>query len=176
MNEYQLKDEEGRDIFKLFCKQQKWCKHNKDSKNPYAKWDLSYTSGSTQMIGEIKYRKNYSGSDFSDWILEVDKLKALQVLHQEMLSKGIESRVTYINHFNNNYTLIWDVTDIKLENYYVNKKLLQKNDFDDTEVWKEVIYLQRFDSIYKGETDEEFSIFKKDNDVTYDSYNDDLPF
>jgi hypothetical protein len=155
MNEYELKDQEGRDIFKLFCSQQKWCKHIKDSTNKYAKWDLAYTSGNTQMVGEIKYRKEYDGSAFPDWILEVDKLKALQVIHAKMTANGHSTRITYINHFNNNYTLIWDLTDLNISKCKVKQVLLKKNDFDDEQMLKDVIYLPQYQSIFKGETDED---------------------
>lgn len=158
-NKYKQKDEEGRIIFKKLCNQQKWCRHNKDSKDDYAIWDSAFTSGSTKMIGEIKYRKDYEGTAFPDWILQLDKLEALKQLQQKMLSKGQSTRIVYINHFNDNYTLIWDLTDIKLEDYNIKKVLLQKNDFDSTEVWKEVIFLPSHQAIFKGETDLTQSIF-----------------
>jgi len=174
MNEYQVKDEKGRDIFKKFCNQQQWCKHHKDSADEYASWDLSYYSGKTQMIGEIKYRTKYDGSAFEDWLLEIDKLVALKKIHKEVVAKGLNPLITYINHFNNNYTLIWDITDLQLKDYKIFKKLLPRNDFDDTLVWKDVIYLPRHQAAFKGETDKEFSIFKRDEDNYND--NDNLPF
>lgn len=173
MNEYEKKDEKGRDIFKTLCTQQQWCKHHKDAKDKYAHWDLSYFSGKTSMIGEIKYRSEYEGTSFPDWILQVDKLQALQDIYQKMLSKGQSTRVTYINHFNDNYTLIWDLTYLKLEDYTIKKLWLPKNDFDSELVLKDVIFLPSYQAIFQGETDLDKSIFKG---MTNDEDEDELPF
>jgi hypothetical protein len=161
MGNYQTQDEDGRQLFHLLCSQQKWCRHKKDSTNKYSSWDLSYLSGKTRMIGEIKYRREYEGDEFYDWILELEKLNNLKKIHEKMLKQGIETRITYINHFNANYTLIWDITDLNLDNYQIKKVKLQKNNFDTTEIWKDVIYLPSYQAIFRGETDETKSIFIK---------------
>jgi hypothetical protein len=159
MANYQSQDEDGRLLFHTLCSQQKWCKHKKDATNKYSHWDLSYYSGKTNMIGEIKYRTEYDGNEFYDWILEVEKLNNLKHIHNEMLKKGVETRITYINFFKNNYTLIWDLTDLNLDDYQIKRVKLQKNNFDAEEIWKDVIYLPTYNTIFRGETDETKSIF-----------------
>lgn len=149
MNKYAKKDEKGRNIFKTFCSNHKWCIFKKNSKNDYSKWDNAYLSGDTKMIGEIKYRTQYNSSSFQDWMLEVDKLQSLQKLQRKMQSKGVKTKITYINHFKDGKTLIWDLTDLDISKFDIKKLWLQKNDFDETMVWKDVIFLNKNEVIFK---------------------------
>jgi hypothetical protein len=149
MNEYRKKDEKGRDIFKTFCSNQQWCTFKKNSKDDYAKWDNAYLSGDTKMVGEIKYRTEYNSTSFGDWILEVDKLESLQKLQRKMQAKGVKTTITYINHFKDGKTLIWDLTDLDISQLEIKKLWLQKNDFDSTMVWKNVVFLHKNEVIFK---------------------------
>lgn len=161
IDKYEEKDNAGRKIFQSFCNQESWCKYIKASDKKYSKWDVAYTSGNTHnVIGEIKYRTNYSSDSFSTFMLEVDKLKALQEIRNKAKEKGKEVNVHYIQIFNDNFTYLWDVSNIDLKNYEIKFQLLPKNNFDDTLVYKQVIYLHRSDA-ERFETNNEYSIFKK---------------
>ena len=180
MNKYQIKDQKGRDTFKDFCtnSNQRWCKYVADATDPFSIWDVAYLSGYTsnfnkvKVIGEIKVRK-YESDSFESWYLELDKLKALKEKQLNSQKAGKEIRITYINIFNDNMTLIWDLTDLNIESLPIKLMIMPKNDFDDTKVYKQIIELNRCDA-ERYETDEKLSIFKNYN---YD--NDDeikLPF
>jgi len=153
MDEYERKDKKGRDIFKQFCHEQEWCKHHRDSKDKHAHWDLSYFSGNTAMIGEIKYR-NYPSTAFDAWLLELDKLKYLQTMHQFMKLNGKQTKITYIHHLNDGKTLIWDITELELFDYTIEKRWLQKNDFTDEKEWKDCIFLPAKEAIYGSPTND----------------------
>ena len=147
-NDYVGKDEKGRVIFEKLCTQQKWCKHIKNSTDKYAVWDNAYLSGNTQMIGEIKFR-NYDSEAFDSWFLEVDKYNSLNQLKNSINS---ETKITYINHFKDDQTIIWNLTNLDIKDYKITKLWLQKNDFDTTLVEKEVIYLHHNLAIFKTAT------------------------
>lgn len=151
---YQNDDQLGREIFKSYCKQQKWCKVNKESKNDYAPWDISYYSGTTQIIGEIKVRE-YSSDSFPTWILELDKLQALR----ELQAKQPSTKITYINHFPDNITLIWDLTNLDETQLYQGVVHLPKNNYTTETRLKSVVYLPKYMAIVKDETDSNKSIF-----------------
>lgn len=174
MNDYEKKDEKGREIFKQFCHEQQWCKHNKDAKDKMAHWDLSYFSGDTAMIGEIKYR-NYSSTAFPDWFLQLDKLKYLQAMYKFIKLNGKETKITYINHYADGKTLIWDLTNLNILDYDIKKIMLQKNDFDEEIVLKEVIYLKATEAIYGSPTNDLESYL--DSNINNEEDEDDgLPF
>lgn len=155
MENFQNDDEKGRKIFKEFCQQQIWCKVHKTSKDKFAKWDLSFFSGRTQMIGEIKVR-DYNSRDFDNWYLEADKLDALRKLNEVIPN----SRITYINHFKDNITYIWDLTELKETELDYSMQNLQINDYTTQTKLKKVIHLPHHIAI-KFETNEKESIFNK---------------
>lgn len=174
-NEYQIKDEKGRGIFKEMCHQQQWCKHIKDSVDPFAHWDLSYTSGSTKMIGEIKYR-NYDSTTFPDWMLEVEKLVYLKDLQALMLSKGKQTTITYINHFRDEKTFIWNLDGLNLNDYEIKKEWHQKNDFDETKVLKDVIYIKASLAMFGNPYTNIFDKTPEEQALIDESQDIDLPF
>ena len=126
-NHYQLDEEKGRVIFDEFCKQQTWCNVTKFSKNKYTKWDVLYTSGATDnhVIGEIKRRKNTS-NDYDCWFLQKDKYEALLQIQSEA-SKPI--KITYINHFTDGATAVWDLDNIAMDILKIESIWCQKNDY-----------------------------------------------
>lgn len=115
MNKFTSKDEEGRVKFQQYCSTTTWCKYNKASKDEYAAWDVSYTSGATQVIGEIKLR-DYASDAFDGWFMEEKKLKALHAVREAVKSKYKHSTTTpsihYINIFTDDKIIIWDVTNL----------------------------------------------------------------
>jgi CHAT domain-containing protein len=151
---YQTDDQKGRDIFKTFCEQQPQFTFYKESKKQFAKWDVSYKIKNKSFIGEIKVR-DYNSFDFNEWYIQGDKLEALQDLQKQHPT----TRVTYINIFKDNITMIWDVTDLDLINTPFSMQKLQKNDYTTEEVLKKVYHLHHKDA-EKFETDEAKSIFK----------------
>ena len=118
MTKFQQKDNEGRLIFQQYCNNNtSWCKYNKSAKDEFSSWDVSYTSGGTQVIGEIKMR-NFASNTFNGWFLEDKKLKDLKVVRDEVINKQNDSTSTstptiqYINIFNDGNIIIWDITNI----------------------------------------------------------------
>jgi hypothetical protein len=142
--QYEKDDEKGRNIFINYCEQQPWCKINKLAKNKFAKWDVSYFSGNTQMIGEIKKRK-YTSDAFSDWYIQEDKWDALIQIKGDS-----DAKITYINHFTDDSTMIWDLTDMDKEKLESGLRLLQENDYSDKLVWKKVYLLPSRDAVIKN--------------------------
>lgn len=167
-NNFQTKDQLGRDQFKQLCNHptQQWCKHVADATDDYSIWDTAYLSGYTnnanklQVLGEIKYRSTYNSDAFDCWLMEVDKFKALQNKKAAAKKHNKEISLTYINIFNDNMTYVWNITDLNLSDYTITQRWLPKNNFDDTVVLKDVIYLKSTIS-EKYETNEDLSIFNK---------------
>lgn len=151
--QFQTADNKGREIFKTFCKEQPTFTFHKEAKKEFAKWDVSYYVKNQSYIGEIKVR-DYNSTDFAEWYIQGDKLEALQDLQK----KHPESRVSYINIFKNNITMIWDVTDLDLLTTPFSMQKLQKNDYTDEEVFKKVYHLHHMNAD-KYETEEVKSIF-----------------
>lgn len=152
--QFQQDDKKGREIFKTFCKEQPTFTFHKEAKKEFAKWDVSYYIKKQSYIGEIKVR-DYNSTEFNEWYIQGDKLEALQDLQK----KHPTTRVTYINIFKNNITMIWDVTDLDLINTPFSMQKLQKNDYTTEQVLKKVYHLHHADA-EKYETKEEESIFK----------------
>jgi len=134
MDIYEKQDNKGREIFKGYCKSKGWCKHHKDSTQQFSHWDTSYFSANTytkesvMVIAEIKER-NYSSQDYTDWYGEVYKYNELMKIKDKQKSQGKDVRIHYINLFNDNVVLIWDITDITLEGFKMNlaKTTLENN-------------------------------------------------
>lgn len=170
--QYQKDDEKGRNIFISYCNQQPWCKVHRTATNPTAKWDVSYFSGSTKMIGEIKKRDKNSDT-FDSWYLQEDKWQALIDL------KGTsDARITYINHFNDGETMIWDLTDMQMEKTESSIKSLQKNDYTDEKIPKKVYHLFPIDAVIKPKSNEAIKLEKMLDEMikNNEQEEDNLPF
>ncbi len=138
-NKYQEMDDKGRLKFQGFCIAQPWCTFNRKSKDEMAHWDVSYFSGTTRIIGEIKDRRCTSNA-YETLLLQVNKLQELQKLQKAQP----DSRIHYINFFTDNEIEIIDITDIDITITNVEEVLLPKTFVEDTdEINKAVIYLPR---------------------------------
>ena len=131
MTNFELDDQKGRDIFKSFCAAQPWCTINREAKKKYSSWDVSYYSGDTKIIGEIKVRY-YNHDSFDTWIMETKKLEALQSI------KTKDTLINYINIFNDDKILIWDISNI---NQPSSIEEHQQNDYTQNTVNKSITYL-----------------------------------
>jgi hypothetical protein len=157
MGNYVKDDEKGRIIFDAFCKQETWCKVNKYAKNDYSKWDVSYYSGNTAMLGEIKKRK-YESTAYGTWFLQEDKYIALTNTQTKLKQNGKDVKLTYINFFTDNITQVWELDKIDMTKLEKKNVLLQVNDYDDVKEWK-MCYMLPHVYAHKYETDLSKSIF-----------------
>lgn len=138
---FQEMDDNGRLKFQGYCIGQPWCKFSRKSRDEYAHWDVSYYSGDTTIIGEIKDRQENSDT-YGTWIMEINKLRALFNVRDKMKNRGIETRIHYINIFTDNELAIWDVTDLDISKLDVKTEAHQKTECgDQTKINKEVFYL-----------------------------------
>jgi hypothetical protein len=112
-NKFTTADQQGRDMFKHYCGKSEWCKVIKESKDDFAAWDVSYMSGTTMIIGEIKVR-GYESTTFSNWDYEVKKHQALKGILEQMKLKYPKKRIEiqYINFFEDDAVRIWTTTQI----------------------------------------------------------------
>jgi hypothetical protein len=155
MTTFEQKENHGRETFSLFCEQQSWCRVKNYAKDKYSHWDVAYTSGSTLMIGEIKVRSEYESNTYAEWYLEVDKYENLLKIQQKTAKN---TTITYINHFKDNITLIWDLNSLDLSKLNKVVRKLPKNNESDEEIMKVVYMLPRYLAI-KNETNLNKSIF-----------------
>jgi hypothetical protein len=142
-NAFTILEQKGRSIFETLCQPNIKCQINKFSTNPYANWDVSFMSASTKVIGEIKTR-NYKHYHFNTWILQEDKLLKLRAIKDNY---GLEDiRIMYINIFEDNKILIWDITDIKPK---ISQQLLARTfaGTNNEEINKNVIHLHINDAL-----------------------------
>lgn len=114
LNVYEAADIRGRELFKEFCKTQSWCKMIKEA--PLDKvWDVSYYSGSTKVIGEIKVR-DYKSKAFLDWDYEYTKHHNLLGVFEETKAmernKNKKIEIQYINFFSDDAIKIWTTTNL----------------------------------------------------------------
>lgn len=149
MSKFSKQDEIGREKFISICKREKWCKFNKKSPNEYDVWDVSYMSGGTRIIGEIKDR-DISSQQYDELFLEFEKFNNLKLLRDKLIEKDITNekiRIQYINFFNDGITIIWDITNI--DNYVIREIKMQKSEFGDrTQINKKTILLPTNKMIY----------------------------
>jgi hypothetical protein len=112
-----IADEHGRELFKEYANNQNWYKYIKESKDEYAAWDISYWSGGTMIIGEIKVRESYNSNSFVEWDYEVKKHTALVELKDKMQLKYPKKiiEIQYINIFKDEAIKIWTTTNIANE-------------------------------------------------------------
>ena len=166
-SKYREADDKGRDIFIDYCKRQNWCTFKKASKDDYAHWDVSYLSGDTMVIGEIKVRE-YESTDYNGWFLEVFKYNELKHLQSKMKEKNKDVQIHYINIYTNQEIIIWDLDKTLLNKNTLN---LPKTTMEDNGEKIKQIY-----TVYKAEAvvNEPINkVHKIDNNVESD---DDLPF
>jgi hypothetical protein len=140
INQYRKADENGRELFKTFCNTQSWCKVISESKDDYAPWDISYYSGSTKIIGEIKIR-NYDSKAFLDWDYEQKKHNSLLSVYEKVkanpANKKKQIEIQYINFFTDDAIKIWTTTNTHNEQQPVVKNR-QRSDVEDkgnTDKW-----------------------------------------
>jgi len=152
--QYQKDDEKGREIFKAFTLENPEFKFIKEAKKENSPWDVSYTHKKENFIGEIKVR--YYQSTTYDWFLQMDKLKKLK----ELQAKIPGSRISYINFFTDNITLIWNLDEIDFSKIETGIRELPENDYSDKKVLKPV-YLLPHSLAQKFETEQSKSIFNK---------------
>ncbi len=136
---YQISEILAKETFTNFCQQQNFCKIKRFTTEDFADYDVVYTNenGNNITIGEIKYRKN-KVTDFDTWFLEKDKYDRLIQIANNSTNKP---RVTYINHFIDNITAIWDLTEIDVTKLELQRLEMQENDYSDKKVYKWVFKL-----------------------------------
>lgn len=151
--QYQKDDKKGREIFKAFAKENPEFKFKKESKDEFSCWDVSYTKKRENYIGEIKIRK-YNSTAFGDWYLQKDKYDNLRMLQLKVPG----SKISYINFFDDNITMVWNLDEIDFSKIETGMRDLQQNDYSEKTVLKPV-YLLPHILAEKFETEEAKSIF-----------------
>jgi len=140
MDNFEKKEQLAKETFDNFCKQEKkWCKVTRFTPGKYDPYDVVYQDNKERTIGEIKFRKN-KVTDYDDWYLEKDKYDKLIEIKENAKK---ELKVTYINHFLDNTTYIWDLTEINMLELELVQRKMQKDDSSDEMVWKWVFLLPR---------------------------------
>lgn len=132
IDKFEMADNKGRNLFSAFCESQTWCKIKKfaKAKDPY---DVSYTSGDTKIIGEIKFR-NFPSTAFPDWLMQQHKIKDITVLKNKVDTKypnDKNCRIQFIIFYTDGIVQIWDITDIEKEQTPVDT-IVTKTTFGDT--------------------------------------------
>lgn len=157
---FELAEEKAKETFKGFCEQQKWCKIKRFTTGQYDDYDVVYYTNNNLTIGEIKRRAN-KVTDFNDWYLEKDKYDRLMEIAKNS-TKHV--KVTYINHFQDNVTAIWDLNKLDVTKLELQKLLMQENNFTDKKVEKWVFKLPYQLAEIKEETDKNLPLFYLHND------------
>lgn len=152
---FELAEEKAKETFNNFCEQQKWCKIKRFTAGQYDPYDVVYHTNNNITIGEIKKRDN-KVTDFNDWFLEKDKYDKLMEIAKNS-SKYV--KVTYINHFQDNVTAVWDLTELDVTKLELRKILMQENNFSDKKVEKWVFLLPYHLAETKEETDNKLPLF-----------------
>lgn len=106
------------------------------------------TLNGNNIIGEFKHRNINNHDDF-DWILEVEKYKA--IINKK---ENTKDKTLYINLFKDDVILIWDLNVITEYNYrstlkLVNKTTAQGFTQSGEKVWKHVFLLKNEHAQYK---------------------------
>lgn len=136
-NNFKNAEEVSKQTFLDFVVSQDELRLKRFTEGDYDPYDVVYYTGSTLTIGEIK-KRNYNHNTYNDWFMQEDKLiKMLEIKN----SSKYDVKVTYINHFKDGVTLIWDLTSIDLKNLKTFKKQLPINSFTTETILKTVINL-----------------------------------
>jgi hypothetical protein len=112
---------------------------NIEMDHKYFPYDNLITSGGTQYAVEIKVRKNYSYAQIKslgNQILEKQKLIGIK---EQLVKDGIDIPILYFIFFRDRLTIY--KLDKEESNYLWVDKLLPRNNFDKTLVWKQVAML-----------------------------------
>lgn len=150
----------GRNNFSTVCQQEKWCRVNRFATKRGSKWDVSFMSGTTQVIGEVKQRR-YDSDTFNDWYFQADKWEALNKLAKANTVKtGKETKIAYINAYNNNIMNIWLFDIDQLNETPTLYREMQTNDWSNQSQMKSVYGLHRVNA-HKFEINKQDSIFTK---------------
>jgi hypothetical protein len=107
--------------------------------NKFFSYDNIITSGGTQYAVEIKVRKNYSYAQIKslgNQILEKQKLIGIK---EQLIKDGIDIPILYFIFFKDRLT-IYKIDKEETNHLWVDK-LLPKNNYDSTLVWKSVTML-----------------------------------
>ena len=141
---YQEYEERGRLLFKGWTMGRDDVIFNRCSTNEMSHWDVSYYSGGTAIVGEIKLRQCTS-TKYDTLILQVNKLKELQAIQDNIP----HSRIHYINIFNDGEMIIFDLTDLDPLTVDVLSVQLPKTTSGSKELTnKQIIYLPINGRIY----------------------------
>ena len=152
-------EQAGREAFTKVCNQEKWCKVNKFAKDRGARYDVSYTNNSLQVVGEVKGRR-YNSDTFNEWYFQKDKYDALNQLAKEAQERtGKPTKIAYINSYQDNILSIWEIEIDGLNNVKPVSRLMQVNDWSSKEEYKDVFLMHRVKA-NKFEIDLTKSIFK----------------
>lgn len=110
--EYEQEDQRGRDRFLSWASLNDEVTMNKIATDPLSIWDISYYSGGTAIIGEIKNRRCKS-TTYDSSMLELNKLRDLQEVRDKVLAKeGVDNVIIhYICLYEDNKIMVWDITD-----------------------------------------------------------------
>ena len=130
MNNYQKAENFGRQKFINWCEGNEQIKITEVSDDPSSSWDIKMYSGNTFFIVELKDRK-CSSSKYESYILEKKKYDKLKTLFPE-------KNILYINTFEDNKVLIWNITN--LQNKKVYKKIMNKTTATITKKEEKEIY------------------------------------
>lgn len=144
---FQEMDDIGRNKFQGWCMGAKWCKFSRKSKDEFSHWDVSYYSGTTIIIGEIKDR-NYKSDAYEDWILQKKKLDELKIIRETVILRNPNKTVEihYINFFEDNEMMIWDITNL-VDPEVIQSQLPKTYCEDTSKVDKDTIYLLTTETI-----------------------------
>lgn len=118
MDNFEKAEQRGRQLFDTFCNNQDWCKVNRYSTTKFASYDVSFTSGDTKMIGEIKFRE-YPSTAFDNWYIKQSKIRGLErmkrITDTKLSPDENESQIAYILFFTDGVVRIWNVTNLTKE-------------------------------------------------------------
>lgn len=120
------------------------------TRNPYAAYDFEMTAYTTEILsyGEIKtIHRNYT--DYENFQIDYKKLKTLQDKAKE------DNRTPYLVCFFNDWTLVWNIEDINLEERKYTKNCTSTTAENYTKAKKEKVEVWLDDNkglIYKRAT------------------------
>ena len=106
--------------FTTFCDQQPWCKIKRFTTGDY---NVVYKINNNLTIGLIHY-KNCKVTESSTWLLEKDKYDSMMQMSQMSMS---QPKVTYINHYLDNVTAIWNLSTLDVAKLDLQKHTVEEN-------------------------------------------------
>ena len=139
--------------FSTFCEQQSWCKIKRFTTADY---NVVYKINNNLTIGLIQY-KNCKVTESSTWLLDKDKYDSMMQMSQMSMS---QPKVTYINHYLDNVTAIWDLSTLNVAKLDLQKHMVQENG---KQISKWFLVLPYHLAEIKEETDNTKPMFYLDN-------------